>query len=161
MSIVIHELHTYKLEFGKRSGDSYSSVGYHSSAPIPEHEEPLGVPFPGRTYTETGNLPNWVGYLVEIRNAADQPVLVYDYAVGGNRVRDVGLQVHREFLPTVGQKPNWAPWKGMNTLFSKLTIYLGNMCSSHGAQSPGSGSTIAREYSTSVVFRKLVNHVNF
>lgn len=108
----------------KHSGDSYTDVLYDSRSPHPTREEPLGVPFPGRTFTETGNLMNWVGYLVENRIAADQPVLVYDYAVGGHRVVDVAGQIHDQFMPIVGQKPDWAPWKSGNTLFSESILPL-------------------------------------
>jgi len=97
-------------------GDSYSSVGYDSTCPHPTKEEPLGVEWPGTTYTEGEFAPNWVGHLV----AAHRPrpdTLVFDYAVGGSRVHGVRQQIQREFLHEAGTKPKWAPWMPDDSLF--------------------------------------------
>ncbi|OCH86251.1 hypothetical protein OBBRIDRAFT_890618 [Obba rivulosa] len=101
-------------------GDSYSSVGYSSSAPHPTEEQPLGVEFPGTLTWTTEDEPNWVGYLVskylEGRPAGRRPI-VFDYAVGGSTLAGVSHQINRHFLPTAGQKPDWAPWDASDTLF--------------------------------------------
>ncbi|EMD32721.1 hypothetical protein CERSUDRAFT_118464 [Gelatoporia subvermispora B] len=102
-------------------GDSYSSVGYSSSSPHPTEEEPLGVEFPGGedTWTTEGE-PNWVGYLVSKHlagRAAGRRPIVFDYAVGGSTLPDVRSQIHEEFLPTAGKKPNWASWSAEDSLF--------------------------------------------
>lgn len=106
-----------------RSGDSYSAVGYDSSSPHPDRQQPLGVPKFGYTYTEDDDndegTPNWVGWLVT-DFAREQNILVYDYAVGGVGVDDIPQQLHRHFLPTVGQRPEWAPWTADNSLFGRV-----------------------------------------
>ncbi|KAG6917967.1 hypothetical protein DXG01_017151 [Tephrocybe rancida] len=94
-------------------------------------QHPLGVPFPGFTWNEK-DLPNWVGHLItkyfpRPRFVAGQgatqdpvyvesPLLVYDYAVGGDTIAGVGRQIRR-FLRVVGQMPEWAPWSFDNSLF--------------------------------------------
>ncbi|THH10692.1 hypothetical protein EW145_g1141 [Phellinidium pouzarii] len=104
-------------------GDSYSSVGYDPDWPAPTSDEPLGVPFPGFTWTEGGEdmgdstNPNWVGHLVTTRRKNNKPLLVYDYAVGGHTLSGLRKQVELWFLPTVGKKPDWAPWGADDTLF--------------------------------------------
>ncbi|KAF7324897.1 Lipase-GDSL domain-containing protein [Mycena kentingensis (nom. inval.)] len=70
------------LKFLVIFGDSYSAVGYDFSSSTPTAEDPLGVEFPGDTYTEGG--PNWVGHLVRTF-APKNDWRVYDYAVGGAR----------------------------------------------------------------------------
>jgi hypothetical protein len=106
------------------SGDSYSSVGYNSSEPHPTAEDPLGVAFPGSTWTEDDDNPNWVSQLVT-EFSANSGILVYDYAVGGDTISGVGRQIHREFIPHVGKKPEWAHWDDKNTLFG--TVHLSSM----------------------------------
>ncbi|GLB34892.1 hypothetical protein LshimejAT787_0204570 [Lyophyllum shimeji] len=114
-------------------GDSYSSVGY-DDAPrdcVSTALQPLGVPFPGSTWNEP-DLPNWVGHLVTKyfprprfipagveQDAAylERPLLVYDYAKGGDTVTGVRRQIQSRFLPSVGQKPDWASWSSDNSLF--------------------------------------------
>lgn len=94
------------------SGDSYSAVGYDSTSdPPPSVLHPLGVPFPGNTWNEP-DLPNWVGFLITkychpprfISDAPEQdgdyensPLLVYNYAVGGDTVSGVRFQVQNRF----------------------------------------------------------------
>ncbi len=110
-----------------RSGASYCDVGYNSKAPHPSKQNPLGIEFPGTTWcghydSATSTViyePNWVGHL--LRLVQDQrghpPLLVYDYALGGDRVDGVHRQLHEDFLPHLAIKPDWAPWAPNNTLF--------------------------------------------
>ncbi|TDL20818.1 hypothetical protein BD410DRAFT_790494 [Rickenella mellea] len=98
-------------------GDSYSSVGYDSKEPAPSAKNPLGVPFPGETYTEGGVEPNWVGHLVTSRKSVSHRLLVYDYAEGGSTIQGVRRQIEREFLPDDGQEAMCAPWDANDTLF--------------------------------------------
>ncbi|PCH37995.1 carbohydrate esterase family 16 protein [Wolfiporia cocos MD-104 SS10] len=95
-------------------GDSYCDVGYELYSPYPTQEEPFGVAFPGKTYTEP-ETPNWVGHLVT--EYTHQPVLVYDYAHGGDGVDEVCEQINYKFIPGVAAKPKWAPWQSTDTLF--------------------------------------------
>ncbi|KAJ3758442.1 hypothetical protein EV360DRAFT_43921 [Lentinula raphanica] len=119
-------------------GDSYSSVGYqgHSGEKAPRALEPLGVDYPGyspQMWNEPGT-PNWVGHLItkytpEPRYKPDtdeqdegyqnNPILVYDYAVGGSTIDGVKQQIGLFFLAQngVGNKPDWAPWTSEETLF--------------------------------------------
>ena len=110
------------------SGDSYSAVGYAKGIAPPTPERPLGIKFPGMTWAEKddeGNdLPNWVGHLVTSRTSAGNPLLVYDYAVGGHTVSGIRTQVQTVFLPIVGMKPAWAPWTAKDTLFGQLHFCL-------------------------------------
>lgn len=102
-------------------------MGYDTGWPAPTPDEPLGVPFPGYTFTEGGeigfgdsHLPNWVGHLVKYRREAGcSPMLVYNYAVGGHSVKGGYDQINNWFLPHVGKKPDWAPWASEESLFSK------------------------------------------
>ncbi|KAI0797026.1 hypothetical protein C8Q75DRAFT_743074 [Abortiporus biennis] len=100
-------------------GDSYSAinavplVSFRNLRPTPD--KPLGVDFPGTTYNEP-DLPNWVGYLIT-EYVKDHQLLVYDYAAGGNTVSGVMNQIDRFFMPTVGQKPEYAPWTDTDALF--------------------------------------------
>jgi hypothetical protein len=81
------------------------------------------VPFPGQTYaTRPGALvpePNWVGHLAHLRGA-DNPLLVYCYARGGDQASGVRRQVISQFLADAGQRPAWAQWNCDDTLFSEL-----------------------------------------
>lgn len=95
-------------------GDSYSQVGYNSTAPHPTHDNPLGIEFPGSTYNERGQ-PNWVGHL--ITKYVSQRLLVYDYAQGGHTLKGVRTQIDREFTPHLATKPEWAPWSEADSLF--------------------------------------------
>lgn len=100
----------------QNSGDSYSSVGYDCTCPHPTKEEPLGVEWPGTTYTEGELAPNWVGHLI-VAHRPHPETLVFDYAEGGCRVFGVQQQMQREFLLHVGKKPEWAPWTSDDSLF--------------------------------------------
>jgi hypothetical protein len=57
-----------------------------------------------------------VDYLITEHNQS--VVLAYDYAVSGNTVAGVEIQVNEKFLPHVGQKPAYARWNETNSLFS-------------------------------------------
>lgn len=97
-------------------GDSYSSVGYDEvTSKYPTPERPLGVEFPGFGYMEPGTA-NWVGHLITTH--ANHPLLVYDFAGGGDDVLGVRKQVQVRFLPRIGEKPQWAPWGDSDTLFA-------------------------------------------
>ncbi|KAI0697108.1 hypothetical protein C8T65DRAFT_743346 [Cerioporus squamosus] len=100
-------------------GASYCDVGYDSQSSHPTPENPLGVDFPGITYCEPGK-PNFVGHLVRQVNASrdsTSALLVYDYAVGGERADGVRRQVREQFLPSLAPKPDWALWTSDDTLF--------------------------------------------
>lgn len=87
-------------------GDSYSQTSIFPQGQ-PTEEEPLGVPFPGDTYTE--GPANWVGHLVKERK-----LLVHNYAQGGATVSGVRTQIIRNFLNV---HPPAIPWKANDTLF--------------------------------------------
>ncbi|KAJ7062001.1 hypothetical protein C8F01DRAFT_1056884 [Mycena amicta] len=87
------------------SGDSYSAVGYDFSSHVPTQNNPLGIQFPGDTYTEFPELPNWVGHLIKT-HAPENDWLVFDYAVGGARVHDVGHQVRLGFEKDIADGPS-------------------------------------------------------
>lgn len=117
------------------SGDSYSDVDYRiRDCPPPTQDEPLGIPFPGHTWTEdeetgqstygTSNLPNWVGHLIVKRKEEGHPLIAYDYAVGGNTLTGVEVQVEQWFLPNVGANPDWARWDEKDTLFGAIARYV-------------------------------------
>ncbi|KAI0769080.1 hypothetical protein BD413DRAFT_629120 [Trametes elegans] len=112
-------------------GASYCDVGYNSKSPHPSSDRPLGVDFPGTTWCghydkATGTMtsePNWVGHLVSHaqsnRDGLGSPLLVYDYALGGDMVAGVARQVHGDFLPHLATRPaRAAQWVGGDTLFA-------------------------------------------
>lgn len=94
------------------------------------------MPYPGTelwTDTEVGGShhPNWVGHLVskyspgnkyEPNGTSESSILVYDYAVGGERVAGVLRQVRHQFVPHVGKRPDWAPWTPGDTLFGAFVL---------------------------------------
>jgi hypothetical protein len=113
------------------SGASYCDIGHLSPLKKPNANNPLDIKFPGICWTEDGK-PNWVGHLItkhyphprfdpskaeQSKEYLDNPLLVYNYARGGEMVDGVGRQINQYFLPGVGQKPDWAPWTSENTLF--------------------------------------------
>lgn len=113
------------------SGDSYSDVGYiYSKSSVPTDEAPLGIEFPGITWAEPA-MPNWVGHLIT-EYSPGMRLLVYDYAIGGDRVVGVRKQVQVNFLPRVGERPDWARWHAEDSLFG---VY------SNAQSSIGPGST--------------------
>lgn len=99
--------------------------------PHPSKKRPLGVDFPGTTYAEPGE-PNWVGYLTRDHSPSgdfqSDPLLVYDYGLGGQTVGGVKRQVVDMFLPDVGQKPEWATWAAEDTLFSTQSENTVSVC---------------------------------
>lgn len=102
-----------KIEYLIIFGDSYSSIRWdYQSSPNPTVKSPLGVTYPGVTYTEPGK-PNWVGHLVKSRPSK----LVYDYARGNDFVSSLERQIIYQFLPNVAKKPSSAPWEPQDTLF--------------------------------------------
>ncbi|KAI5121383.1 hypothetical protein M0805_001196 [Coniferiporia weirii] len=113
-------------------GASYCEVGYSPNCPPPSIAEPLGVKFPGNTYSEPGTA-NWAGYLARefcsSRDGSSDPLLVYDYGRGGQMVDGVKHQAEVEFIPSAGRKPEWAPWTAEDTLFA---TWVGINDSLHG-----------------------------
>ncbi|KAH9006896.1 hypothetical protein EDB86DRAFT_2793663 [Lactarius hatsudake] len=98
-------------------GDSFSYIGYSSRSPVPTSSSPLGVAFPGQPVNEP-TLPNWLGYLVRDYGHGHANMIAYDYARRGDTVTGVSRdQVSREFLPSVGRRPGWAPWGPSDALF--------------------------------------------
>lgn len=89
--------------------------------PHPSKDRPLGVDFPGTTYAEPGE-PNWVGYLTRDHSPSgdfeSDPLLVYDYGLGGQTVNGVKYQVEYMFLSDMGMEPKWVHWTAEDTLFS-------------------------------------------
>lgn len=75
----------------------------------PTEEEPLGVPFPGSTYTEG---PNWVGHLAKSR---EPPFLVHNYSRSGQTAEGVRTQVFVEFTQ---RHPPEIPWTAHDTVFA-------------------------------------------
>ncbi len=94
-------------------------MGYTRKSPHPTQEQPLGVAYPGRTWTEHGTA-NWVGHLVTKLKAKGNNVLAYDFARGGDMVDGIERQVHQEFLPELALQPEWAPWKASDSLVRTL-----------------------------------------
>lgn len=99
----------------------------------PDDLDPLGVAFPGMTYNEP-NLPNWVGHLItkysppprynpeyiqQQEGYHDRPLLVYDYAAGGDTVAGVRRQIQRKFLPGIGLRSEPDSWGPENALFGE------------------------------------------
>ena len=122
------------------SGDSLSDIGYSIGSRRPSPENPLGVPFPGRTFAGPGR-PNWVGHLIT-KYMPPKSVLVYDYAVGGADVWGIRRQIMREFIPEVGKKPDWAPWSSDDSLFGESKT---SVC-------PSASPTFADDASTAVTW---------
>ena len=106
--------------FFRFRGDSYSDVGYRGkSNSRPTLENPLGVPFPGLTWNESDQ-PNWVGHLLNKRDT-DEPLLVFDYAIGGHTVDGIRQQVRLSYIKDIGAKPDWAQWTAHDALFGEKT----------------------------------------
>jgi len=101
-------------------GDSYSDVGWNIERPRttskhPSPDLPLGVIFPGTTWTGQRDEPNWVGHIIHMYK--EPRLLVYNYAVGGAMTDGVIHQITKRFVPGVAKHPDWAPWKENDTLF--------------------------------------------
>src|ERR1700749_2149466 len=106
-------LYAYRLSFSYHvltiilfrpcSGDSYSSLTDSPTfLPRPTVDSPLGIPWPGHPWTEEGEA-NWVGdlhaFLTKPRSPTSKsrsnplhPVMVYDYARGGDTVYGLAQQ---------------------------------------------------------------------
>jgi len=102
-------------------GDSYSAI--HGVVPmktLPDatDEKPLGIEWPGIGWAEPGS-PIWVAHLVASTQKQNKqpPLLVYDYAMGGDTVRGLAIQARKRFLPGLASKPAAAPWTADDTLF--------------------------------------------
>ncbi|KAG8874118.1 hypothetical protein FRB98_008629 [Tulasnella sp. 332] len=101
-------------------GDSYSSVGFPPPCPEPTKDQPLGVEWPGQTWSDDKAI--WVAHLIS--SYAKNTILVYDYAVGGSCAGDVGFQVNKYFMQGAGNAEcdGWQPddslfavtWVGVN-----------------------------------------------
>ncbi|KAI0669360.1 hypothetical protein C8Q78DRAFT_1070881 [Trametes maxima] len=108
-------------------GASYCDVGYSRKFPHPTLQHPLGVEYPGTTWcghfdrqsNTYINEPNWVGHVIDLckSSRASSSLLVYDYALGGDRVDGVKRQIHHDFSQDLASKPEWAPWASDDTLF--------------------------------------------
>ncbi|KAK7691521.1 hypothetical protein QCA50_004920 [Cerrena zonata] len=84
----------------------------------PSEEHPLGIAYPGVTYAEPDQ-PNWVGYLAtEFSPAPGHPLVVFDYAVGGQTVEGVASQIKDQFMDHIADRPEWAQWSSSDTLFA-------------------------------------------
>lgn len=125
-------------------GASYCDVRYDfNTSPLPTKREPLGVAFPGRTYAESGQ-PNWVGHLVT-RLKGETPLLVYDFAHGGDTTDGVERQIKDQYIPAIADEPRTSflrnilsrsqhriSWSASDTLFS---IWVGiNDCGYLGVE---------------------------
>ncbi|KAI0033342.1 SGNH hydrolase-type esterase domain-containing protein [Vararia minispora EC-137] len=97
-------------------GDSYSYNGYHTQSPVPSASQPMGVPFPGAPNNEPGR-PNWIGHLIRSFGHGQANMLVYDYAIRGDTIQGVRGQIASSFVPVIGKKPSWAPWRASDSLF--------------------------------------------
>jgi len=102
-------------------GDSYSAI--HRLAPMEmildaTDENPLGIEWPGSGWAEPGS-PIWVAHLVASTQKQNKqpPLLVYDYAMGGDTVQGLAVQVRNRFLRGLASKPTTAPWTADDTLF--------------------------------------------
>ena len=52
----------------------------------------------------------------------DSPLLVYNYAKGGDTVTGVHRQIMHSFIPSLVRE-RLAPWQATDTLFSKASIF--------------------------------------
>jgi len=81
--------------------------------------------------------PNWIGHLITkytpgprfksgkpLRKQdpqwAKSPLLVHNFARGGDTVDGVKRQIEISFLPDLGKKPEWAPWTATDSLFGEF-----------------------------------------
>jgi len=109
-------------------------------------EKPLGIEWPGIGWAEPGS-PIWVIYIKTIicscvkadhklsmqvahlvastqKQNKQPPLLVYDYAMGGDTVRGLAIQARKRFLPGLASKPAAAPWTADDTLFGACAASL-------------------------------------
>ena len=109
----------------------------------PSAGNPLGVYYPGSNNYGLWNepdQPNWVGHLItkyrpgprytppeepcipgrwddQSQDWIENPLLVNDYAMGGDTVHGVVRQVRRMYLPGLGKNTTKAPWTAEGALF--------------------------------------------
>ncbi|KAG9007698.1 hypothetical protein FRB90_009251 [Tulasnella sp. 427] len=103
------------LEYLFIFGASTSDVGYrHGSSPQPTKEHPLGMEYPGTTWTERDEA-NWVGHLVN-QYTHSHP-LVYNFAVGGHTLEGYREQIIDSFIDGVGREDSGVAWTAENSLF--------------------------------------------
>ena len=113
-------------------------MGYEGGIHTPDTQRPLGVAFPGdndEMWHEPGQ-PNWVGHLIskyappprydhdsesskQTESWHSSPILVYDFAVGGENVYGVSRQCHDAFLPNRRQMN----WTTDNALFGTPQLF--------------------------------------
>lgn len=119
------------------SGDSYSDVGYSPDESPPGEIEPLGVEYPGNTFADGANwvtLPEiavcFCAYLPSIRQVGflateynKSTLVVFDFAKGGETTKNLRYHLEEEFLPHIGDKPEYAPWSASNSLFGERSSY--------------------------------------
>lgn len=61
-----------------------------------------------------------IGHLLlmtQKRRQSGPALLVYNYAVRGHAVADATYVIQTQFIPEIGSKPDWAPWKSSDSLF--------------------------------------------
>lgn len=117
-----------RVDVPSGSGDSYSSVLIALNQEVkPSARLPLsGQEFPGYVWNGP-DMPNWVGHLItKYRDGPlfqpkgtndawnEDPLLVYDYGLGGNTIDGVQKQVN-VFLRDMAQEVS--SWKPEETLF--------------------------------------------
>ncbi|KAF8473216.1 hypothetical protein BDZ91DRAFT_770487 [Kalaharituber pfeilii] len=118
-----------KIKYLFSFGDSYTQTGFNmtNGSPLPTVGNPMGNPTRRRWTAANG--PIWVGYLTIKYNAST--LLTCNMAYGGATIvsalvapwrSDVLDQIERLFIPILGDKPDFAPWKSRNSLFS---IWIG------------------------------------
>lgn len=114
--VVLYVSFCLEFDFNICSGASYCAVGYNPDLHTPSAEKPLGIEFPGAavSWQEPGT-PNWVGYLITKYLAGSEPILVYDFAVGGDVAMGVKRQVQLMNEKLLKPEP---PWTADNSLFS-------------------------------------------
>lgn len=112
-------------------------------------KNPLGVPWPGAGWAE-GHEPIWVNclaflclnlykklirppyapsqpaYLVAStqKRKKEPPLLVYDYAIGGDTVEQVMVQIEGAFVPRMGMKVSGVEWQSEDSLFGMFSLCL-------------------------------------
>lgn len=135
------------MEYSSKHDESKPSAG-----------NPLGVYYPGSENYGLWNepdQPNWVGHLItkyrpgprytppeepsipgrwddQSQDWIENPLLVNDYAMGGDTVHGVVRQVETMYLPGLGKNPPKAPWTAEETLFGmsvhRILCPMLNLC---------------------------------
>ncbi|KAH7344746.1 hypothetical protein B0J17DRAFT_636698 [Rhizoctonia solani] len=101
-------------------GDSYSSVLKRTTnftVPCSTADLPLGIPFPGYTWTEAQGKPNWVGYLLKTW-PFERPLLIHDFALGGDTVHDMEEAIDGPYRKLISSHCKFNEhWNAANSLF--------------------------------------------